>query len=196
MLRTSVAASNLDSSQVVSSYKALAQVERAFRAFNTDLDIRPIRHRTEDRVRAHVFLRMLSYYLSWHLQARLAPALFTDDDKQAASAARTSPVAPAARSPRAQAKAATKQTPAAQPVHSFATLLADLGTICLNTIAPPTPPCPASGSSPLLPLSSGRPSSCSTSATASGSRSQQPRPNITKAQVNGPTRGSLGGTAD
>ncbi len=73
---------------VVSSYKALAQVERACRAFNTDLDIRPIRHRTEDRVRAHVFLRMLSYYISWHMQARLAPLLFTDDDKPAAQAAR------------------------------------------------------------------------------------------------------------
>ena len=142
VLRTSVAASDLDSPQVVSSYKALAQVERAFRAFNTDLDIRPIRHRTEDRVRAHVFLRMLSYYLSWHLQARLAPVLFTDDDKPAASAARTSPVAPAARSPRAQAKAATKQTPGGLPVHSFATLLADLGTICLNTIAPADPALP------------------------------------------------------
>jgi hypothetical protein len=142
VLRTSVAASDLDSGAVVSSYKALAQVERAFRAFNTDLDIRPIRHRTEDRVRAHVFLRMLSYYLSWHMQARLAPILFTDDDRAAASAARTSPVAPAARSPRALAKAATKQTPAAQPVHSFATLLADLGTICLNTIAPADPALP------------------------------------------------------
>jgi hypothetical protein len=139
VLRTSVAATDLDSPQVVSSYKALAQVERAFRAFNTDLDIRPIRHRTEDRVRAHVFLRMLSYYLSWHLQARLAPLLFTDDDKPAAQAARPSPVAPAARSPRALAKAATKQTPADLPVHSFATLLADLGTICLNTIAPADP---------------------------------------------------------
>jgi hypothetical protein len=142
VLRTSVAASDLDSPQVVSSYKALAQVERAFRAFNTDLDIRPIRHRTEDRVRAHVFLRMLSYYLSWHMQARLAPLLFTDDDKQAASAARPSPVAPAVRSPRALAKAATKQTPAALPAHSFATLLADLGTICLNTIAPADPALP------------------------------------------------------
>ena len=142
VLRTSVEAGDLEPAEVVSSYKALAQVERAFRAFNTDLDIRPIRHRTEDRVRAHVFLRMLSYYLSWHLQARLAPVLFTDDDKQAASAARTSPVAPAVRSPRAQAKAATKQTPAAQPVHSFATLLADLGTICLNTIAPADPALP------------------------------------------------------
>ena len=82
---------------------------------------------------------MLSYYLSWHIQARLAPLLFTDDDKQTA---RTSPVAPAARSPRAQAKAATKQTPGDLPVHSFATLLADLGTICLNTIAPADPALP------------------------------------------------------
>ena len=142
VLRTSVGPADLDSPQVVSSYKALAQVERAFRAFNTDLDIRPIRHRTEDRVRAHVFLRMLSYYLSWHIQARLAPLLFTDDDKASAQAARPGPVAPAARSPRARAKAATKQTPGDLPVHSFATLLADLGTICLNTIAPADPALP------------------------------------------------------
>ena len=139
VLRTSVGPGDLDSGEVVSSYKALAQVERAFRAFNTDLDIRPIRHRTEDRVRAHVFLRMLSYYLSWHLQARLAPLLFTDDDKPAAQSARTSPVAPAARSPRALAKAATKHAPGDLPVHSFATLLTDLATICLNTIAPADP---------------------------------------------------------
>jgi hypothetical protein len=142
VLRTSVQASDLDSPDVISSYKALAQVERAFRAFNTDLDIRPIRHHTEDRVRAHVFLRMLSYYISWHMQARLAPILFTDDDKPAAQAARTSPVAPAARSPRAVAKAATKQTPDDLPVHSLATLLSDLGTICLNTIAPADPALP------------------------------------------------------
>ena len=142
VVRTSIGPGHLDSGEVVSSYKALAQVERAFRAFNTDLDIRPIRHRTEDRVRAHVFLRMLSYYLSWHLQARLAPLLFTDDDKQTASAARTGPVAPAASSPRALAKAATKHTPGDLPVHSFATLLADLGTICLNTIAPADPALP------------------------------------------------------
>jgi hypothetical protein len=142
VVRTSVGPGDLDSGEVVSSYKALAQVERAFRAFNTDLDIRPIRHRTEDRVRAHVFLRMLSYYLSWHMQARLAPLLFTDDDKPAASAARPSPVAPAIRSPRALAKAATKQTPADLPVHSFATLLSDLGTVCLNTIAPADPALP------------------------------------------------------
>jgi Transposase DDE domain len=136
VLRTSVTAGDLEPGEVVSSYKALANVERAFRAFSTDLDIRPIRHRTEDRVRAHVFLRMLSYYITWHMQARLAPLLFTDDDKPAAQAARPSPVAPAARSPRALAKAATKQTPGDLPVHSFATLLTDLATVCLNTIAP------------------------------------------------------------
>ena len=144
VLRTSASADDLDSGQVVSSYKALAQVERAFRAFNTDLDIRPIRHRTEDRVRAHVFLRMLSYYLTWHMQARLAPLLFTDDDKPAAQAARPSPVTPAIRSDRALTKAATKHTPDALTVHSFATLLADLGTICLNTIAPAGPALPGS----------------------------------------------------
>jgi hypothetical protein len=142
VLRTNVASGDLDSGTVVSSYKALAQVERAFRAFNTDLDIRPIRHRTEDRVRAHVFLRMLSYYLSWHLQARLAPLLFTDDDKPAAQATRPGPAAPAARSPRALAKAATKHTPGDLPVHSFSSLLTDLATICLNTIAPADPALP------------------------------------------------------
>ena len=142
VLRTSVGPGDLDSGEVVSSYKGLAQVERAFRAFNTDLDIRPIRHRTEDRVRAHVFLRMLSYYISWHMQARLAPLLFTDDDKPAALAARTSPVAPAARSPKALAKAATKHTDDDLPVHSFASLLGDLATICLNAIAPADPAVP------------------------------------------------------
>ena len=103
VLRTSVGPGDLDSGEVVSSYKALAHVERAFRAFSTDLGIRPIQHRTEDRVRAHVFLRMLSYYIIWHMHQSLAPLLFTDDDKQAAQAARPSPVAPAACSPRALA---------------------------------------------------------------------------------------------
>jgi len=142
VLRTSVGPGGLGSGEVVASYKALAQVERAFRAFSTDLDIRPIRHRTEQRVRAHVFLRMLSYYLTWHLHDRLAPLLFTDDDKPAAHAARTSPVAPAARSPRALAKAAAKHTGSGLPVHSFHTLLADLATICLNQIQPADPALP------------------------------------------------------
>ena len=143
VLRTSVSAGDLDSGEVVSSYKALAHVERAFRAFNTDLDIRPIRHRTETRVRAHVFLRMLSYYITWHMQARLAPILFTDDDKPAAQATRPSPVAPAARSPRALAKAAAKHTEGNLPVHSFDSLLTDLATICLNQIQPADPALPA-----------------------------------------------------
>ena len=142
VLRTSVPQEGLQAGQVVASYKALAHVERAFRVFNTDLDIRPIRHRTEERVRAHVFLRMLSYYITWHMQARLAPMLFTDDDKQAADAARTSPVAPAARSPGALAKAATKRTSDDLPVHSFTSMLADLATICLNHIQPADPAMP------------------------------------------------------
>jgi Transposase DDE domain len=142
VLRTSVDASSLDSGEVVSSYKALAKVERAFRAFNTDLDIRPIRHRTETRVRAHVFLRMLSYYLTWHMHDRLAPLLFTDDDKATAEAARPSPVAPAVRSHQALAKAAVKRTPGDLPVHSFTSLLADLATICLNQIQPADPALP------------------------------------------------------
>jgi DDE family transposase len=142
VLRTSAGPGSLDSGEVVASYKALAQVERAFRAFNTDLDIRPIRHRTEQRVRAHVFLRMLSYYITWHLQARLAALLFTDDDKATAQAARPSPVAPATRSPQALAKAAAKRTPGDLPVHSFQTLLGDLATICLNQIQPADPALP------------------------------------------------------
>jgi hypothetical protein len=143
VLRTSVDASSLDRGEVVSSCKALAQVERAFRTFNTDLDIRPIRHRTETRVRAHVFLRMLSYYLTWHMHDRLAPLLFTDDDKATAEAARPSPVAPAVRSHQARAKAAVKRTPGGLPVHSFTSLLADLATICLNQIQPADPALPA-----------------------------------------------------
>jgi hypothetical protein len=142
VLRTSAGPGSLDSGEVVASYKALAQVERAFRAFNTDLDIRPIRHRTEQRVRTHVFLRMLSYYITWHLQARLAPLLFTDDDKATAQATRRSPVAPATRSPQALAKAAAKRTPGDLPVHSFQTLLGDLATICLNQIQPADPALP------------------------------------------------------
>jgi hypothetical protein len=85
---------------------------------------------------------MISYYITWHMQAQLAPILFTDDDKAAARAARRNPVAPAIRSPRALAKAATKHTPDKLPVHSFASLLTDLATICLNTIQPADPALP------------------------------------------------------
>jgi len=136
VLRTSVSDDALSSSQVVSSYKALASVERAFRAFNTDLDIRPIRHRTEARVRAHVFLRMLSYYVTFHMERALAPMLFKDDDKEMAEQARTSPVAPATRSSSARRKVTTKRTAEGLPVHSFKSLLADLATIAANRIQP------------------------------------------------------------
>lgn len=136
VLRTTVSDDALSSAQVVSSYKALAAVERAFRAFNTDLDIRPIRHRTEERVRAHVFLRMLSYYVIFHMERALAPMLFRDDDKETAEQARTSPVAPATRSSSARRKVTTKRTAEHLPVHSFKSLLADLATVAANRIQP------------------------------------------------------------
>lgn len=139
VVRTNLNDEVLDTSGVVSSYKALSQVERAFRGFNTDLDIRPIRHRSEQRVRTHVFLAMLSYYVTWHMENDLAPMLFKDDDPAAGQAARTSVVAPAQRSQGALKKIHTKRTADGQPTHSFKSLLADLGTICLNKIKPTEP---------------------------------------------------------
>jgi len=136
VLRTSLDQEAFGEDEVVSSYKALAYVERVFRGFNTDLDIRPIRHRSEERVRAHVFLRMLSYYVTWHMERRLAPMLFKDDDHQGAEAQRTSPVAPALRSESALRKIRTKRTEHDEPVHSFATLLKDLATIVANKVQP------------------------------------------------------------
>lgn len=116
MIRTSLGPDTLDAGGVVSSYKALAQVERVFRGFNTDLDIRPIRHRTAERVRAHVFLRMLSYYVSWHMAERLAPILFKDDDRASARAARTAPVAPERRPRRRSCPSrSAPKTPALPP---------------------------------------------------------------------------------
>jgi hypothetical protein len=136
VIRTSLPAAVLGTGGAVESYKALANVERVFRGLNADLLIRPIRHRLEDRVRAHVLIRTLAYYVTWHLQQRLAPMLFKDHDPAAGKAARPSPVAPARRSPSAVAKAAAKVTAAGGPVHSFATLLADLATIAASRIQP------------------------------------------------------------
>ena len=136
VIRTSLPADVLGTSGTVQSYKALENVERVFRGLNSDLLIRPIRHRLEDRVRAHVLIRMLAYYVTWHMQRRLAPMLFKDDDPAAGKAARPSPVAPARRSPAALAKAATKATADGGPAHSFATLLEDLATITANRIQP------------------------------------------------------------
>ena len=134
VLRTSLPAQSLPDDDVVLRYKDLADVERFFRTLNSELDVRPIRHRLADRVRAHMFLRMLSYYISWHMKHALAPILFADNDKPAAAAKRPDPVAPAQRSDEALAKAARKRTEDDHPVHSFTSLLADLATICANHI--------------------------------------------------------------
>jgi len=121
----------------VLSYKRLAQVERAFRSIKTvDLKLRPIHHHLADRVRAHVFICMLAYYVEWHIRRALAPMLFDDDDKPAAARRRQSAVAKAPRSEKAERKARTKLTANGAPVHSFQTLLADLATIVKNRVQP------------------------------------------------------------
>jgi Transposase DDE domain len=135
VIRTNLPAAACSTEQVVLAYKGLSQVERAFRSLKTtDLDIRPIHHRRARRVRGHVLLCMLAYYVTWHMQQALAPMLFIDHDKQAAALQRASPVAAARVSPAARAKAATKRTADGQPVHSFATLLADLANLTRNTV--------------------------------------------------------------
>ena len=136
VLRTSLPADTLNHDDVVLRYKGLEDVERFFRTLNTELDVRPIRHRLADRVRAHMFLRMLSYYISWHMKQALAPILFYDNDKPGAAAKRADPVAAAQRSDAALTKAARKRTDDGVPVHSFTSLLADLATICANHIQP------------------------------------------------------------
>jgi hypothetical protein len=135
VVRTSLPAATLDDVGTVRAYKSLALVERAFRCLKTvDLQIRPIYHWLADRVRAHVFLCMLAYHVEWHLRARLAPMLYDDADTEAAAAARASIVAKAERSPSAIAKQTTGRTPDGLPVHSFASLLADLATLTRNTM--------------------------------------------------------------
>ena len=136
VLRTSVPAGTLDAAAVVSTYKSLAQVERAFRSIKTvDLDVRPVHHRLAGRVRAHVFLCMLAYYVVWHMRKALAPLLFEDHDKNNAGKGRPSPVAPAKVSAAAKAKAAARKTADGLPVHSFRTLLQDLATLTRNTVS-------------------------------------------------------------
>jgi hypothetical protein len=140
VVRSSLPEGTLDPGQLVTAYKGLSKAERAFRSFKTvDLHVRPIHHRLPDRVRGHVLLCMLAYYVQWHMRQAWAPILFDDDDKPAAEALRASPVASAKRSPRAQAKAARKRTEREEPVHSFRTLLADLATITRNRIQPKLP---------------------------------------------------------
>jgi len=144
VIRTSVNADALSGEQVVASYKSLSGVERAFRSLKTvDLNVRPIHHRLPDRVRAHILLCMLAYYVEWHMRQLLAPLLFDDHDKPQARAARASVVAPAQRSSAALRKAAAKKTDDGFPVHSFQTLLRDMATIAKNRIQPTDDKTPA-----------------------------------------------------
>jgi hypothetical protein len=135
VVRTSLAEAALSDADTVRSYKSLARVERAFRCIKTvDLNVRPVYHWLEGRVRAHVFLCMLAYYLEWHMRQCLAPMLFDDTDPDEAEALRRSVVAPAQSSKAAIKKQTTAMTPDGLPVHSFHTLLADLATLARNTI--------------------------------------------------------------
>ena len=135
IVRSNVESEQFDATQTVRAYKDLAKVERAFRSLKTvDLKVRPIHHRRADRVRAHVLLCMLAYYVEWHMRQALKPLLFDDHDPAAAEQQRASVVQKAKRSPAARAKAARKRTGDDLPVHSFRTLLADLGTLTANTM--------------------------------------------------------------
>ena len=140
VIRTNVSAEEIAAGDAVRAYKSLGRVERAFRSFKgVDLKVRPVHHRLERRVRAHVFLCMLAYYVEWHMRRALAPLLFDDDDPAGAEAARASPVAPARRSKAARAKAGRKRTPDGLPVHSFQSLLGDLATLTRNRVRPAVP---------------------------------------------------------
>ena len=134
VLRTNLATEQLDCQQTVLAYKRLAAVERAFRSLKSvDLKVRPIHHRLAERVRAHVLLAMLAYYVEWHMRQALAPVLFDDEEH---GGLRSSPVAPAVRSEKAQAKALRKRTEENWPVQSFQDWLKDLATIVKNTVQP------------------------------------------------------------
>ena len=135
IVRSNVEPEQFDAAQTVRAYKDLSKVERAFRSLKSvDLKVRPLHHRRADRVRAHVLLCMLAYYVEWHMRRALAPLLFDDHDPAAAERQRASIVAPARRSPAALAKAGRKRTDDDLPVHSFRTLLTDLGTLAVNTM--------------------------------------------------------------
>ena len=192
VLRTNLPDHTLGRDDVVLRYQDLADVERFFRTLNTELDVRPIRHRLADRVRAHMFLRMLSYYISWHMKHTLAPILFHDNDKPAAAAKRADPVAPAQRSDKRSArqranapKTTTRCTasPACSPTWPPS---------APTTSNPPTT-YPHSPSSPAPPRYNTAPSTYWPFPTATATRRQH---TTTKPQVNQTNRTKLGGTSD
>ena len=133
----------MDTAQCVLGYKKLGKVERAFRTMKTvDLKVRPIHHRLADRVRAHIFLCMLAYYVEWHMREAWRELLFADEDQDAR--ADRDPVAPAIRSKQAQARINGRTTSDGYPLHSFQTLIAQLATITRNS-------CRAPGAGPAAP---------------------------------------------
>jgi transposase len=135
VIRSSLPGDGFPAAAVVLAYKGLSHAERGFRDLKSgDLDVRPIHHRRAHRVRAHVFLCMLAYYVIWHMKRDLAPMLFKDDDPAAAAAQRSSPVAKAKVSPAARQKAITRRAKDGQPVHSFRTLLQDLANLTRNSV--------------------------------------------------------------
>src|SRR5207247_4001197 len=136
IIRTSVREAHMDAPSCVRNYKALANVERAFRSLKTvDLKVRPIHHRLADRVRAHIFLCMLAYYVEWHMREAWRELMFADVDQEAKAS--RDPVAPAKRSKAAQAKVARHALDDGTPAHSFSTLMAELATIVRNTCRTP-----------------------------------------------------------
>ena len=140
VVRTSLKPETMPAEDVVRAYKDLSTVERAFRSLKTvDLKLRPIHHHLADRVRAHVFICTLAYYVEWHMRSDLTPLIFDDDDPEGADAKRNSIVAPAQRSDTALAKVATKRNEDGLPVQSFQNLLSDLATLARNTIQPTAP---------------------------------------------------------
>lgn len=131
VIRTSVEKEVMDAPTTVKTYKSLSQVEEAFRCFKSiDLKVRPIYHYKDNRVKAHIFLCMLAYYVEWHLRKYLAPLLFEDEEIED----NLTQIIKAKRSEKAKAKDSKKRNDLDFPVHSFRTLLDDLGTICLNTV--------------------------------------------------------------
>ena len=137
VIRTSVTSEQMEATEVVAAYKSLSQVEQAFRCLKSvDLQIRPLFHRLEQRVKSHVLICFLAYHVEWHLRQALAPLLFAEEDPEGAKQRRSSIVEAMKKSQRTYRKATTKRSADNLPIHSFSSLLEDLATMTQNTIQP------------------------------------------------------------
>ncbi|MHB1564815.1 MAG: IS1634 family transposase [Leptospirillum sp.] len=135
VIRTSVPQEAMTAEETVGAYKSLAHVERAFRSLKTvDLEIRPIYHRLSERVKGHIFLCMLAYYVEWQMKRKLAPLLYAEEDREGARANRESIVAPSVPSDKTRKKAETHRTEDGFPVQSFRSMLRNLGTLARNRV--------------------------------------------------------------